>query len=226
MAFGEHKAAIVQRTVEGEISPEVPATFLQDHENCLFVLDEAAAAELTRQRTPWVVGPLEEMGLAWNDAMMRRAVTWLACETGKAVLKLTDEDYNSHSLQDLLAEGGNAYESTSASSANCRTRSPAGPAASRGARAAAPAARAFRGGLPETIVVFFAASRRRRAGPSAARSRGWRSRVTPCISSTRFPAAPGARRGGRADIDVLEHMRMNPPATRSGPRSRSDPSGR
>ncbi len=28
----------------------------------------------------------------------------------KAVLKLTDEDYNSRSLQDLLAEGGNAYE--------------------------------------------------------------------------------------------------------------------
>lgn len=110
MAFGEHKAAIVQRSVEGEISPEVPATFLQDHENTLLVLDEEAAADLTRQRTPWVVGPLEEMGLVWNDAMVRRAVTWLACETGKAVLKLTDEDYNSHSLQDLLAEGGNAYE--------------------------------------------------------------------------------------------------------------------
>jgi glucosamine-6-phosphate deaminase len=110
MAFGEHKAAIVRRTVEGEISPEVPATFLQDHENCLLVLDEAAAADLTRQRTPWVVGPLEEMGLSWNDSMVRRAVTWLAGETGKAVLKLTDEDYNSHSLQDLLAEGGSAYE--------------------------------------------------------------------------------------------------------------------
>jgi glucosamine-6-phosphate deaminase len=50
------------------------------------------------------------MDLTWNDAMVRRAVTWLAGETGKAVLKLTDEDYNSHSLQDLLAEGGNAYE--------------------------------------------------------------------------------------------------------------------
>jgi glucosamine-6-phosphate deaminase len=50
------------------------------------------------------------MGLAWDDAMVRRAVIWLARETGKAILKLTDEDYNSHSLQDLLAEGGNAYE--------------------------------------------------------------------------------------------------------------------
>jgi glucosamine-6-phosphate deaminase len=110
MAFGEHKEAIVARTVEGEISSDVPATFLQDHENCLMVLDRAAAGGLTRLRTPWVAGALDEMGLAWNDAMVRRAVTWLARETGKAVLKLTDEDYNSHSLQDLLSQGGNAYE--------------------------------------------------------------------------------------------------------------------
>jgi glucosamine-6-phosphate deaminase len=110
MAFGEHKAAIVARTVEGEIDAEVPATFLQDHENSLLVLDRAAAGELTRLRTPWVVGSLAEMELAWTDAMIRRAVTWLAGETGKAVLKLTDEDYNSHSLQDLLAGHGNAYE--------------------------------------------------------------------------------------------------------------------
>jgi glucosamine-6-phosphate deaminase len=109
MAFGEHKAGIVARTIEGGVDAEVPATFLQDHENTLVVLDEEAAAELTRRRTPWVVGPLEEMDLSWTDAMVRRAVTWLAAETGKAVLKLTDEDYNSHSLQDLLAEGGNAY---------------------------------------------------------------------------------------------------------------------
>jgi glucosamine-6-phosphate deaminase len=110
MAFGEHKAGIVARTVEGEITPDVPATFLQDHENCLFVLDRAAAGELTRLRTPWIVGSLDEMELAWTDGMIRRAVTWLAGQTGKAVLKLTDEDYNSHSLQDLLAEHGNAYE--------------------------------------------------------------------------------------------------------------------
>jgi glucosamine-6-phosphate deaminase len=110
MALGEHKAGIVARTVEGEISAEVPATFLQDHENCLMVLDEAAAGQLTRIRTPWIVGSFAELGLAWSDAMMRRAVTWLARETGKAILKLTDEDYNSHSLQELLAEHGNAYE--------------------------------------------------------------------------------------------------------------------
>ncbi len=110
MAFGEHKASIVARAVEGEVSPEVTATYLQDHENCLMVLDQAAASQLTRIRTPWLVGPLEEMGLGWSDSMLRRAVNWLAQKTGKAILKLTDEDYNSHSLQELLSQFGNAYE--------------------------------------------------------------------------------------------------------------------
>ncbi len=110
MAFGEHKAAIVARAVEGEISAEVPATYLQDHDNCLMVLDSAAAVQLTRLQTPWLVGPLHELGFDWSDAMQRRAVTWLAAKTGKAILKLTDEDYNSHSLQELLSLHGNAYE--------------------------------------------------------------------------------------------------------------------
>ena len=110
MAFGEHKAPIVARAVEGEPTPEIPATYLQDHENCLMVLDEAAAGQLTRLQTPWLVGPLPELGLDWSESMLKRAVTWLARKTGKAILKLTDEDYNSHSLQELLSEHGNAYE--------------------------------------------------------------------------------------------------------------------
>jgi glucosamine-6-phosphate deaminase len=110
MAFGEHKAAIVARAVEGEVSADVTATYLQDHENCLMVLDQAAASQLTRIQTPWLVGPLEEMGLSWTDSMLRCAVNWLAQKTGKAILKLTDEDYNIHSLQELLSQFGNSYE--------------------------------------------------------------------------------------------------------------------
>jgi glucosamine-6-phosphate deaminase len=110
MAFGEHKASIVARAVEGEVSAEVTATYLQDHEDCLMVLDQAAAGQLARIQTPWLVGPLDEMGLGWSDSMLRRAVNWLAQKTGKAILKLTDEDYNSHSLQELLSQYGNAYE--------------------------------------------------------------------------------------------------------------------
>jgi glucosamine-6-phosphate deaminase len=110
LAFGEHKASIVARAVEGEVTAEVTATYLQDHEDCLMVLDQAAAGQLTRIQTPWLVGPLDEMGLGWSDSMLRRAVNWLAQKTGKAILKLTDEDYNSHSMQELLSQYGNAYE--------------------------------------------------------------------------------------------------------------------
>ena len=110
MAFGEHKATIVARAVEGSVTADVTATYLQDHENCLMVLDQAAASQLTRIQTPWLVGPLHEMGIGWSDSMLRRAVNWVAQKTGKAVLKLTDEDYNSHSLQELLSQHGSAYE--------------------------------------------------------------------------------------------------------------------
>ena len=62
----------------------------------------------SRSRDAWLgvtsAGVRTTKHRAWSAAMVRRAVTWLAKETGKAVLKLTDEDYNSHSLQDLLAE--------------------------------------------------------------------------------------------------------------------------
>src|SRR5207244_8373176 len=50
MAFGEHKAYIVQRAVEGEITESIAASFLQKHADTTFILDRAAAAELTAVR--------------------------------------------------------------------------------------------------------------------------------------------------------------------------------
>ncbi|MBZ0171073.1 MAG: glucosamine-6-phosphate deaminase, partial [Phycisphaerales bacterium] len=55
MAFGEHKAAIIRRAVEGEVTSTVAASFLQGHAGATFVLDGAAAAELTRFRAPWLL---------------------------------------------------------------------------------------------------------------------------------------------------------------------------
>ncbi|MCH2203711.1 MAG: glucosamine-6-phosphate deaminase [Fuerstiella sp.] len=105
LAFGENKAEIVQRTVEGEPSPAVPATYLQQHNNVEFLLDQAAAAGLTRIRHPWRIGVVD-----WDEPTIRRAVIWLAHRTGKAILKLTHSDYNEEGLQDLLAIYGSAYE--------------------------------------------------------------------------------------------------------------------
>ena len=101
VATGEHKAQIVQRSVEGEIDPDVAATFLQRHANATVYLDLASAGELTRIKTPWVLDAVE-----WTPAMTERAVVWLAEQAGKAILKLTARDYTEHHLSPLLARHG------------------------------------------------------------------------------------------------------------------------
>src|SRR5580658_1448233 len=110
MAWGQHKAEIVRAAAEGPVSPQVTASFLQEHDNVHFVIDRAAAGALTRYRTPWLIGALTDQGLEWNPAMMRRAIIWLSQLRRKAVLKLTDDDYNEAGLQDLLRIQGSAYE--------------------------------------------------------------------------------------------------------------------
>jgi glucosamine-6-phosphate deaminase len=106
MAYGEHKAPIVKKAVEGEVSHHVSASYLQQHSNCTFVLDPASSAELTRFKTPWLLGPLSQFGLAWDARTTKKAVIWLAKEVGKPILKLTDEDYNEHGLSELLLTRG------------------------------------------------------------------------------------------------------------------------
>jgi glucosamine-6-phosphate deaminase len=110
MAWGQHKAEIVRKAVEGEITPQVSASFLQEHDQALFVLDQAAAGALTRFRTPWLAGPLEDQGLTWDPPMTRRAILWLSQSRRKPILKLTDDDYNEAGLQDLIRVYGSAYE--------------------------------------------------------------------------------------------------------------------
>ena len=101
LATGEHKAAVVLRAVEGEIDVDVAATFLQRHANTTFYLDHSAAAELTRFKTPWLLDEVE-----WTESLMLRAVIWLAEQTGKAVLKLTQRDYSDHHMSSLVARYG------------------------------------------------------------------------------------------------------------------------
>ena len=48
IATGDHKAPVVRATVEGEVTEEVPATFLQRHPHTTFFVDPAAASELGR----------------------------------------------------------------------------------------------------------------------------------------------------------------------------------
>jgi len=110
LAFGEHKAPIVRRAVEEPPSSHVSASALQQHRDARFVLDRAAAARLSRFESPWMVGPLDILGLEWTDALTRKAVIWLSLSVKKPILKLTDEDYNEHGLQDLVSKRGRAYD--------------------------------------------------------------------------------------------------------------------
>jgi glucosamine-6-phosphate deaminase len=101
VATGEHKAGIVKRAVEGPIDHSVAATYLQQHPRATVYLDAAAAAELTRIKTPWVLGEID-----WMPSLEIRAVVWLSQVTGKSVLKLNEVDYREHDLGPLLARHG------------------------------------------------------------------------------------------------------------------------
>ena len=103
MAWGEGKAGIIKQAVEGKIRESVPATFLQNHENCDFILDAAAASDLTRVSTPWLVSECQ-----WTDSLIKRATIWLSEKLDKAILKLTNEDYNEYGMGNLIAEIGSA----------------------------------------------------------------------------------------------------------------------
>lgn len=104
MAWNKKKATIIKKAVEGEISSEVPATFLQLSENVEFVLDEEAASELTRFDTPWLV-----RDCVWDEKTIKKAVIWLAEKNEKPILKLTEEDYNNNGMAQLATEKGPVY---------------------------------------------------------------------------------------------------------------------
>jgi glucosamine-6-phosphate deaminase len=105
MAWGMHKAQIVRKSVEGHVTEQVPASILQDHPDCTFFMDTAAAMELTRNKSPWLTGEID-----WTEKLIRKAVCTMALEEGKPLLMLTNEDYNNHGLSDLLVRHGNAYD--------------------------------------------------------------------------------------------------------------------
>lgn len=105
MGWGEAKARVLQQTIEGPVSEQIPASFLQHHSHCMFYLDEAAASELTRLKTPWL---LDEC--SWDDRLIRKAVVWLCQQVNKPILKLTDRDYNDFGMGSLLSQQGSAYE--------------------------------------------------------------------------------------------------------------------
>ena len=103
LALGEHKASIVRETLEGTITDRVPASFLQEHVDARALLDQPAAGSLTGVSTPWLLGKVQ-----WDETLIKRAVLWLCERTGKALLKLDDEDFRQHDLHQLVRHHGPA----------------------------------------------------------------------------------------------------------------------
>ena len=104
LAWGESKAPILRSAIEGPQIETVPASFLQRHSNCRCYIDEPAASELTRFRSPWKVGTVN-----WNPTLIRKAVVSVATDLKKPVLRLRDEDYSENGLGSLLMESGSSY---------------------------------------------------------------------------------------------------------------------
>lgn len=105
MAWSGKKASIVQKAIEGEVSSNVPATYLQLSDNVEFVIDEPAAANLTRFNTPWLV-----RDCFWDDQLIKKAVIWLSTTLNKPILKLTEDDYTNNSMSQLATEKGPVYD--------------------------------------------------------------------------------------------------------------------
>lgn len=105
MAWGEGKSNIIKKSVEGEVTNQIPASFLQEHNNAVFVLDKEASSKLTRINRPWLVEKI-----VWTDKLTRKAVLGLALDVKKPILMLTDADYIENGMSDLLADSGPAYD--------------------------------------------------------------------------------------------------------------------
>lgn len=104
VACGEDSAQAVYNTIEGRMGENTPASYMQMHPNAKLAIDLEAASKLTRINFPWKVTSCK-----WNDALIRKAIVWLSIQTGKPILKLTDQDYNEYGLNELLAIYGSAY---------------------------------------------------------------------------------------------------------------------
>ena len=103
LAWGEGKASGIQKLVEGSMDEAFPPSCLQKHPSVHIMIDEAAAAELTRIKTPWLTG-----SCIWDERLTRKAVLWLCKKLQKPILKITSRDYNDNGMSDLVTEFGPA----------------------------------------------------------------------------------------------------------------------
>ena len=101
IAWGEDKANAVKAVCEDKADASCAASLLQRHDNISMYVDENSASQITRNVAPWLVGPCE-----WTPKFIRKAVVWLCEQVHKPVLKLTQGDYLTNGLGELLEQYG------------------------------------------------------------------------------------------------------------------------
>jgi glucosamine-6-phosphate deaminase len=92
MATGAHKADVVQQALEGKITSKVPASFLREHSDTKYFLDEAAASHLSEYARPWRASDADFS----QFELRRRALIDASQQLDKPLAKL-----NGHDLQHL-----------------------------------------------------------------------------------------------------------------------------
>ena len=97
LAWGQNKSLVIKKAIQDEIDSNIPASFLQNHGNVTFVLDNSSASNLIRVKSPWKVGSCN-----WTKELKAKAVVWLCQKTKKSILNLTESDYNENNLSELL----------------------------------------------------------------------------------------------------------------------------
>ena len=99
VAWGEDKADVVKRVSEDKADASCPASLLQKHDAISIYVEDNSASLLTRNVAPWLVGPCE-----WTPKFIRKAVVWLCEQVHKPILKLTQGDYLTNGLGELLEQ--------------------------------------------------------------------------------------------------------------------------
>ena len=118
VAWGESKANIIKKSVEEKATELIPASLLQKHPNCTFILDKESASSLNRMRCPWFFtniskGPKNKLStytVGWSNINIKKAVIWLSIKKKKPILQLTDEDYNENGMGGIFETHKSAYD--------------------------------------------------------------------------------------------------------------------
>jgi len=109
LAFSEGKAGIVKKAIEGPVTSDVAASYLQTHPNTSFILDKSAAEKLQRFECPWTIKGISHEVETFDEQLMIKAVVWLSQKVNKPILRLKDEDYENNHLASLLRQEGKAF---------------------------------------------------------------------------------------------------------------------